>query len=765
MECSINGIPAWEHPKQMGCGSADTTSISTGSSSVSRGIDDGTAPPSSPLTRSTFLNLLPTRNNNASSSSSSSKKRTSALPASPISSSNEKVLAPSSPIRPPLHQMQQPHRSSNPAAQHAQNRTPNKSMDHRRMLNMGGYASPNKMMISFDSDSQSCCPSVGDITWDHTEAMAFHNATAPPHRQQRQQSQQQHPWENFKEMKLEPLSSTTSKALSNSNGSPILAKNKNRVFPTPAVAQLQQQLRSKPQPIKPQQRRRNSIQNVVISSCPSIPDSTLLPVRPNKSQEISLSPLHRANSTTSSSYTSRPTSSMYMTPSQKDSPTRKVVFSQKPSIISTAPTAYAKENYATEIKVNFSDCFVSPEEDVPTMIAVESSKCPSTNIGRKFNTNAAVSSIDSNMKSTKLQPRKEIDVMHPNTIVVVPFREKRTEHLRSIPPISTSSNSSKEDPLSGTTITTTRTHPPPPLRSRSNSYGSNSMDLLHHETCSTYSAEKGQKSFHNSIITVPMSNITTIEGLGNKDYQSDALSKPSSSSRQRQNYDHQPTSSNPNKNSTTPLNLEGVRNKSSSRVDDAAFQKWNISKSSVSTSKSSKSVSSHRSSSYNTVQQLEESIQNLEATLQMKTSNHQVNTQRTKESDDRLVNLALESSFNDIYLRPSTSDKRSTMQHRHPHLQQQHQQSQESFSGISASMLSMSMMSSSLLSTMSMNTNNSMLFQQRRQPQPAIPPNLLIQIDTNATAINTNSTSSGREMDDYSDIKTAMALSSAIMDH
>ena len=73
---------------------------------------------------------------------------------------------------------------------------PNTSMDHRAMLKMDG-ASPDRMLIAFDSDSQSCCPSVGDITWDQSEAMAFHQSSL----EQRQlHSQQQHPWQNFTEI-------------------------------------------------------------------------------------------------------------------------------------------------------------------------------------------------------------------------------------------------------------------------------------------------------------------------------------------------------------------------------------------------------------------------------------------------------------------------------------------------------------------------------------------------------------------------------------
>lgn len=40
------------------------------------------------------------------------------------------------------------------------------------MLQMGGQK-PNRMLITFDSESESCCPSIGDITCDYTEAQAF----------------------------------------------------------------------------------------------------------------------------------------------------------------------------------------------------------------------------------------------------------------------------------------------------------------------------------------------------------------------------------------------------------------------------------------------------------------------------------------------------------------------------------------------------------------------------------------------------------------
>jgi hypothetical protein len=568
--------------------------------------------------------------------------------------------------------------------------------------------------------------------------MAFHNNSSTPKNTaaaaaSHRQPPQQHPWENFTELKpVVPSSSSkdsSNSSNSNSNQSPIPPKSKNRVFLTaaavPASGAVQQQhllqsKKNKPPPLNPQ-RRRNSVSDAGMSTCPSIPDATLLPMKPTKStcKEISLAPIPRTISGSSNNIRSSSSTNMS---SIKYSPPRKVVLKQKSSGIPTAPAVYANGNRATEIQVNFSDCFVSHEADVPSIIAIDTLTCqPHATIARRH----TGSSIDLKIKSTiPIQPRKEIDVMPP-TIIDIPLQEK-----------------SRNEGILSKIETAPRE---PPLRLRSSSFGSNSIEL-HRETSSrssTSSTERGHNSIHNSIITIPMSNVTMVEVSGNTDYPSNIYSKQSSTV-------HIP----PHRNYQT---------KTSSRDNEAAFQKWNVSKSSVNTSKSSKSASSNRSSSYNTVQQLEESIQNLEATLQMKAS-YTDSTKLDKESDDHLVDLALESSFNDIYLRPSISDKRSIMQHRHP---QQQQYTQESFSGTSASMLSSSMMSSSLLSTMSMNTNNSMLLQQRRVQPPAIPPNLLIPISTISTTTPTtsNSGSIGKQVDDYTDMKNALAVSSAIMDH
>ena len=442
------------------------------------------------------------------------------------------------------------------------------------------------------------------------------------------------------------------------------------------------------------------------------------------------------------------TSSIHVS-STEDAATQKVLLPHKPCGLPTASTEYTRENFATEINVNFSDRFMSQEETVPSVIAVESSICQHSKIGRRY----TGSCIDSNLKSTFLQPLKEIDVMRPNN---APFQENRNEHLRTTPP--TPTFSSKGDSCERRA---------PTMPPRSNSYGSRSIDLPRRSSIN--STERGHINFHNSIITIPMSNVSTAEVSQNSDYRCDAISKQSSAV-------HSQSQSNSHKinypKTTILLNLEDVRRKFSPRVDDAAYEKWNTSKSSLKTTNSSKSVPSQRSSSYSTVEQLEESIQNLEATLQMKTSSNE-NSKRDKECDDQMVNLALASSLNDIYLRPSTSDKRSMMQHRHAqNSQQQAQCSPESFSGISASVISSSMTSSSLLSTMSMNTNNSMLLQQQRrvqQQQSAIPPNLIIPINTitTTTTINNNnySTIGSSKVDDYSNMETAMALSSAIMDH
>ena len=762
MECTINGIPAWEHPKQMGCGAAaDVISISTGSSSVSRGlVDDGT-PPSSPQQRPSFLNLLPTRNSNANS-----RRHVSA--SSPNSNAVKgKVSVPTSPIRlPPTHQPQQQRQPTHTAAQQ-QHRTPNTSMDHRRMLNMDGYLTPNKMMITFDIDSQSCCPSVGDITWDHTETMAFHNNAVTSTKSStmvsshRRQQQQQHPWENFKEMKVEPTSTNSRESSNNNNRSPIPPKSKNRVFPTTAVPasdavaqqHQQQQVRSsKAQPkSKPQQQAREfSVHDVVASTCPSTPDSSLLPMRPNssKSKQKSLSSVPQNNRSGS---TGRPTPFTYIS-STYDAPLLPLM----PSI-PLAPTVHTKENCRTEINVNFSDCFVSQKEgdDVPSIIDVESSSQHAISCGKKSTGN---SSIDDNIKSTTL-PHKEIDVIHPITITV-PSREKRNDHLRTALPIPTTSSTRGEDPLSGTTITTT-TIKNTPKSSRSNSYGS---DIVAELTYQDTRDSNGRNCNHSSFSTLPMSNLTFTKASGNGVGPRNSLSKHSSSSMERH---YQTTTSNSEMKNTSRLTFDNVRQKqSSSRVDDGSFHNLNVSKSSLTTSKSCKSTSSQRSSSYNTVQQLEESIQNLEATLQMTATNDNDDTSKrvAMENDDRLVNLALESSFNDIYLRPSTTcEKRSVTQH--PRHCQNRQFSQESLSATTCvSMFSSSMMSSC---NMSMNSNNSIMRLQHRQP---VPPNMLIQINTTISAattqnINDNVVVTGSKSDDvYAEIESALAISSATMD-
>jgi hypothetical protein len=49
---------------------------------------------------------------------------------------------------------------------------PNTNTKHQEILQMGGPR-PDHMVITFDSDTASCCPSLGDITCDYTEAQLF----------------------------------------------------------------------------------------------------------------------------------------------------------------------------------------------------------------------------------------------------------------------------------------------------------------------------------------------------------------------------------------------------------------------------------------------------------------------------------------------------------------------------------------------------------------------------------------------------------------
>jgi hypothetical protein len=181
MECTINGIPEWEHPKQIG------EKVSAAE----------TFPPLTPPRRQviSISQLLqprsPQRNGTDQNSTSSKKLQTSSrlLPSCNISKPASTPKAPA----------QQQHRQ----------RPPNTSMDHRAMLNMDGGVTPDRMLISFDSDSFSCCPSVGDITWDHSEAMAFHQSSMNSNRNQPLPSPQ-HPWQNFTEIpdQLSPTNSS-----------------------------------------------------------------------------------------------------------------------------------------------------------------------------------------------------------------------------------------------------------------------------------------------------------------------------------------------------------------------------------------------------------------------------------------------------------------------------------------------------------------------------------------------------------------------------
>ena len=601
MECAINGIPAWEHPKQMGCGAVDAeTSVSTGtgSSNLSRRSEECPSP-SSPLPR--MLHLLPTRNSTKKNSSSTVPASTSSPV--PSSTSKNKVMLTAKAVVRPLPQIRLSPRPVAPPPpqqqqqqQQQQIRTPNKSMDHRRLLNMDGCISPDKMMISFDSDAQSCCPSVGDITWDHTEAMAFHkNATDTT----KTAKQQQRPWDSFKEMKAEAPT--------------IPPKSKNRVFPTtavPASAASQQPTRNnvKTPPIHPQQQeklRRNSIHNI-----PPI------------------NPAQRRRNSFHTSTVAKP---------------------------------------AKEIKVDFSDCFVQSPH-VPSVVQVNATRPPERR---------SIRSVDAGLiDATLTLPRQETNAQndHPITIVV-PVRES-----------------------------------PSP---------------------------------RNSIITVTKSNVTTPLTRRNSD---DSSSKHSSSSREHHHPRPRPNHHQTINDPTKPKSRDDAGKQSHRVVDDASFQKWNISKASVT---STNSKASQRSSTYSTVQQLEESIQNLEAVLQVPTSET-----NQKENDDQLVNLALTSSYNDIYLRPSTGEKR------HPPLTRPE-------GSLSGSMWSTSIMSSSMFTSLgSMNTNNSVKLSKR----PPVPSHLSIQIPT----ITNSTTSAANVMHhptdvvdpgavDYSDMTTAMAISSAIL--
>jgi hypothetical protein len=180
---TIHGIPQWEHPKQIGCGD--------------KAVD--VAPPFSPQRSGKLMSqqLLPPRTPTTVSTTSQSQQKSS--------------------------------------SEQAKRSSPMTGMDHRALLKMDGI-SPDRMLIAFDSDSHSCCPSVGDITWDLSEAMAFQQSSMD--KRSIKPQQRQHPWQNFTEFqskspqevsKDRPFSTTFSRPNRSTDPSSSPRKSKNQL--------------------------------------------------------------------------------------------------------------------------------------------------------------------------------------------------------------------------------------------------------------------------------------------------------------------------------------------------------------------------------------------------------------------------------------------------------------------------------------------------------------------------------------------------------
>lgn len=109
--------------------------------------------------------------------SSSVRSQTHGIPAWEHPKGSTAVASSAAPRLPQHPTPRHPQSSTKAPPGRIKNLQPNSSTDHHAMLKAEGPR-PNHMLITFNSETDSCCPSLGDITCDYSEAQAFQQSAA-----------------------------------------------------------------------------------------------------------------------------------------------------------------------------------------------------------------------------------------------------------------------------------------------------------------------------------------------------------------------------------------------------------------------------------------------------------------------------------------------------------------------------------------------------------------------------------------------------------